>query len=108
MAILRGALQSSKLINYEITSNVAKGDILQINDVVGVALQDGVAGENIPFIIEADIVEFDCDLDNYSAGEKIYLDSSTKKVNKNNAGIPVGYVYESKANATKIDVVFKQ
>jgi len=108
MAILRSALSSAKLINYELAAAVAKGDVLQINDVVGIALQPGTVGEVIPVVIEADLVEWPCDLGNYSAGEAVYLDTSTKKVNKVNTGIPVGYVYESKKNATTIDIVFKQ
>jgi len=108
MAILRSALSSAKLINYKLAADVAKGDVLRINDVVGIALQSGTVGEVIPVVIEADIVEWPCDLGNYSAGEAVYLNTSTKKVNKVNTGIPVGYVYESKQNATTIDIVFKQ
>ena len=108
MAILRGALSSAKLINYELAANVAKGEVLQINNVVGIALQPGTVGEVIPVVIEADLVEWPCDLGNYSAGEAVYLNTSTKKVNKVNTGIPVGYVYESKQNATTIDIVFTQ
>jgi len=105
MVIFRGALSNAKLINYKLLANVAKGDILQINNVVGIALHSGTFGEVIPVVIEADLVEWPCDLGNYSAGEKVYFDTSTNKVNKVTTGIPEGYVYESKQNATTIEMV---
>lgn len=108
MAILRSKLEKTKLINYKLPANKEKGSVVQVNNVWGIVAVSGKAGDVVPVVIESDLIEWDCDLDNYAAGEKVYLDTATLRLNKNITGVPVGYVYEDKSNAKSIDIVFKQ
>jgi len=109
MAIIRTPLSECKTIKFIATSDIGQGDIVNVGSVYGISIASFKTGERASVVVEANIVEVDSVADNYQAGEKVYLNPATKKVDKTTNTNPlVGIVYEdSGPNATKIKVLWR-
>ena len=100
--------QEGKVLHYLVQAgdNIKSGDLVAVNDVVGVAITDGVEGELLAVSVEGVYeVEVPAAAGNISQGKAVYFDAGAKEITLTpGSNIQIGWAWEDGAPGEVVPV----
>jgi len=90
-------VQEGQVLHYTVQAgdNIKSGDLVAVEDVVGVAITDGTVGSPVAVAVEGVYdVPLPASVGNVPQGKKVYYDVAAKEVSLDDEGVFLGYAWE--------------
>ena len=90
--------QDGKVLHYVVQSgdNIKSGDLVAVEDVVGVAMTDGEEGDLLAVSVEGVYgVPVPAAVGTVNQGVKVYYDPATKEITLDDGDVFFGYAWET-------------